>query len=256
MNNAKRLRPKTIVWASAIAILTIAAIIIAPAAFQPAPPAAMPMPTHTPVEHVDIPDTTPPVLPDIVIDCGLATALKAPSVGFDSDTLVLPAYQTERIIQWTDTMDAANGYELDPSGPPSTTIVQDTTVKGGGCYGTNAQTSGIIGGHVTPNTWQTLGVFQPFLESEVGDPIALSTTNGLLCGEIVETDVIPKKVWVNGEWVHPVDEKYRRAEPRPGYWYIMLCMRYENDLSTNATTELLILTVQNDQAQTNTGACW
>ena len=246
----------------AIIVGLIALVVLTPS------PAPISTPSPTPestTQYVDIETTPPPTnLPDIVPEPAAPIRLQVPSVEFDSDALVLPANQTERIIKWTDAMNKANGNRLEAPEPGSTTMLWDSTVTGGGLCGANIPTSCLITGHTSPNVWEKKGVFQPLMKVQPGNPIALTTETGLLCGFVDHIDITSKKEMVdvdidgNGvtESVYLSDYKYRLGEAQPGFWYIAFSNRELDDMTTNATTHLRVLVVRFDQDQTNTGACW
>ena len=240
----------------------IALIILTPQGVHQAIPSPAPGPT---TQYTEIERTPPPTnLPDIIPEPAAPTRLQVPSVGFDSDALVLPAAQTERIIEWTAAMNKANNYRLEAPEPGSTTMVWDSTVTGGGLCGANVQTSCLITGHTSPNVWKVQGVFQPLMKVLPGNPIALTTETGLLCGYVDHIDITSKSekvdVDVNGDGAteseYLSDYKYRLGPAQPGFWYIAFSNREPDDKTTNATTHLRVLVVRFDQDQTNTGSCW
>ena len=259
----RRLSLLEIICIVLVPVLVIVIIVAALDVFTPsAAPVATPTHTYTPPERVEIERTPPPVdLPDIVYAAGVPTRLQIPTRSFDTDTLVLPATQTERIIQWTQEMNMAHGGGINPPQPWSTSVVWDSTVAGGGLFGPSADTRHVMACHVTPNTWpeDKIGACQTLLKAEAGDPVAVTTTEGLLCGRITKVDVIPKnnKIKVGERWMYLSDYKYRLSPPTPEEWFVIgLCNRLEDDQTTNATTENKFLIIQYDQDQTNTGACW
>jgi len=237
---------------------SITLILTNPTSYEETEPTPFPItvPTRVPFEQ---PTAAPTSVPDVVIAASAPLRLEIPSVGFDSANIVLPAGQTETFIKWTEDDNRAHGGSLVPPSPYKSSLVYDTTVPGGGLFGTDAQTSGLIAGHTSrydrPESEQ--GVFQPLIEVDEGDPVAITTANGKLCYNVITIDSeTPKNggVLIDDVLVSAVAAKYRYAAPIPGVVYIVTCYRPDVN-STGPTTENLVLVLQLNQGVTNAGSC-
>ena len=216
-----------------------------------------PKPTSQPPPDVSVwepvivptPDPTVEALPDVVIAASLPIRIQMPTLkkipgmpdGFDS-ALLFPKGQASSISRWTHQMNNRERGVLRPGGDWSKTIVSDDTVPGGSLFGTDAKYGGVIAGHTTPNGWEKLGVFQSLKKLRVGDPVAITTANGLLCYTVdfVDTKTLKKDAG-----------KFRMGE---GNW-LLACYR-TTEADSEATKYALAVRIQLDQQQTNTGSCW
>ena len=247
-----------IVVAAAIGVITI---LSQPSSWEQvaAPPA--PEPSRVPFEQ---PSSAPTTVPDIVIEADVPIGLEFPSVGFNSANLNLPAGQTEQIIPWTELDNKATGGALVPPVPDTTTIVNDTTVPGGGVIGTDAQSSATIAGHTSPYDGRAeSAVFQPLMEVKEGDPAVAVTKNGRVCATVVKIDSTVRKyaqLDTNGNGVideldeYEINVKYRYAPPVEDVFYVVLCNRLNNGY-TGPTTNLRVLVLEINQGAINAGSC-
>jgi hypothetical protein len=248
---------------SAIILVVTAAgvvwIINEPSLWQQPAPVATPEPNPTRIPFVQ-PSAAPTTVPDVVIAASAPLSIEFPSYGFNSNDLKLPSGQQEAIMQWTEQDNAAHNGVLTPSEPYSSSLVWDSTVNGGGLFGTDAQSSGLIAGHTTPYSWPETeqGVFQDLNLLQVGDPVVITTANGRLCYFVKEVDFsTPKQatVMVDGVAVNAVDAKYSFATPIPGIAYVVTCYRASIGDDGRPTTFNLVVVLQLDQAVTNAGSC-
>ena len=227
--------------------------------FQDIPEAA-PKPTRVPFEQ---PSVAPTPLPDVVIAASAPTGFEFPSVGLKSDNVVLPAGQKDAIEKWTKQDNIKNNGVLRPSGPYDSSMVWDSNVTGGGLVGTDVASSAVIAGHTTSYNNTKLGVFQPLMDVEIGDPAVVINANGRLCYTIVDIDdSIVKNVRVdsNGDdrittddWTE-LDAKYRYGEPVPDVMYFITCLRLDEDYD-GPTTNNRVLILELNKAATNAGSC-
>jgi len=242
-----------VLLAIAVAIAGIN-LVLTSSEFQQKP---TPAPSPTRVE-VEAPTPAPTVVPDVVRAEAPPLRLEIPTAnGFDSDKLDIPANQTERIMQWTAQDNRDHDGQLFPPEPASTSLVWDSTVEGGGQFGTDAQTSGLIVGHTTPYNREKLGVFQGLRLVAPGDYAAITTVNGRLCYKVTLVDTSIRKDsyrMVDGKRLYEVDEKYRYAPPRPGIIYLVACYRLD-DGNNGPTTNNIVVVLELDQSVTNAGSC-
>jgi len=234
-----------------IAIVTLVAafvgagvVLTTPAFYGTAPPTHIPGSARLPVET---PTSTPAATntPDVVIASSAPTRLEIPSIGFDSAALG----NGGPLVEWTQEMNDANNGTLTPGKPWGSTVVWDSTIAGGGLFGTDAQSNGIIAAHTTPWTWKELGAFQFLIDVRVNDSVAITTTNGKLCYTVTEEATIIPKGQAGAKYrFHDV------AQVKPGIAYLITCSR-ERDAGNGATTENRVVTLQLNQQLTNTGSC-
>ena len=142
--------------------------------------------------------------------------------------------------------DAAKG-EVAPPGPWSSSLVWDSTVAGDGLFGTDAQSSGRLLAHTTPWSWDKdkQGAFQHLRDVHVGDPVAISTQKGRLCYNVAEKNSVLKP---------QINVVYGKDKVVQGIVYLITCDRALN-YGEGATTHNLVVTLQLNQQQTNTGLC-
>lgn len=139
---------------------------------------------------------------------------------------------------------AANG-EVDPPGKWESSLVWDSTVAGGGLFGTDAQSSGRILAHTTPWSWTKQGAFQHLRDVLVGNPVAITTETGRLCYNVVKLDTVRKS---------QLNVVYDKEKVTLGIVYLITCDR-ARDYGNGATVNNLVVTLQLNQQQTNTGSC-
>ena len=258
----KKKRLDLVVYLAIITVLAIPAtyILTSPSFRQDI--ARAPEPTRVPFEQ---PTVAPTTVPDVDIASGPITGLEFDSVGFNSANLVLPSWQTEPIIRWTEQDNIANNGKLTPPNPDSSSIVWDSTVPGGGEVGTDVQTSATIVGHTSPyrKAGEPLGVFQPLMKVEVGDPATVVNAHGRLCYTVAAVDETIRKdsiIDTNGNGVidkgdmYEIDAKYRYADPVPGTIYVITCSRL-NDGNNGPTTHYRVLVLKINQGAINAGSC-
>ena len=191
----------------------------------------------------------PPDAPDVIVKAGPASRLEIPDINFDSAKLCSKAGK-HKIMEWTQAMNVANDYVLSPPEPWSCTVVWDSTIAGGGLFGTNAQANGIIAAHTTP--WdrpeKDLGAFQYLYKLKVGAEVAITTPNGKVFYTVVKAPkAIPK-----GE----AGAKYRSIDPADvveDIVYLFTCNRGAPNPGVAATTENLFVTLKYNQELTNRG---
>ena len=140
--------------------------------------------------------------------------------------------------------DAYNG-EVDPPGRWESSLVWDSTVAGGGLFGTDAQSSGRILAHTTPWTWTKQGAFQHLRDVLVGNSVVITTETGRLCYNVVKSDTVRKS---------QLNVVYDKEKVTPGVVYLITCDR-ARDYGNGATINNLVVTLQLNQQQTNTGSC-
>lgn len=141
-------------------------------------------------------------------------------------------------------MDDASNGEVTP--PDSTTLVWDSTVAGGGLFGTDAQSSGRILAHTTPRDWSKLGAFTNLNLVHIGDIVAITTEKGKLCYNVTRSDATTPKPQLN--------VVYDKETVIKGVVYLITCSRTA-DNPHGPTKNNLVLTLQLNQQQTNTGSC-
>jgi len=202
-----------------------------------APPAAV-APTWHPVALVP-----QPAVPesDVVIPASAPVSLEIPTLDFDSSKL--SGGTSNPIQQWTDAMNNAAHGEVTPPGPWESSLVWDSTVAGGGLFGTDAQSSGRILGHTTPTQWDKLGAFQTLPKVHIGDPAVIVTEKGRLCYTIVKSSTVLKS---------QLNVVYDKETVLPGIVYLITCDRPAN-YGNGPTIDNLVLTLQLNQLQTNVG---
>jgi hypothetical protein len=165
---------------------------------------------------------------------------------FDSSTLAGPG-KSNPIQEWTKAEnDAANGV-VTPPDPWYSSLVWDSTVAGGGLFGTNVQSSGRILAHTTPETWSQVGPFTYLKRVHAGDLVIITTANGgKLCYNVAKLDnTVPK---------NQLNVKYSKEKVIQGVVYLITCYRPDGQ-NTGATVNNLVVTLQLNQQQTNTGSC-
>ncbi|MDB5180157.1 MAG: class sortase [Candidatus Saccharibacteria bacterium] len=142
--------------------------------------------------------------------------------------------------------DAKNG-EVEPPGKWESSLVWDSTVAGGGLFGTDAQSSGRILAHTTPWTWDKdkQGAFQHLRDVHVGNSVAITTEKGRLCYNVVKLDSVLKPL---------LNVVYSKEKVTQGIVYLITCDR-ARDYGDGATIKNLVITLQLNQQQTNTGSC-
>jgi hypothetical protein len=206
-----------------------------------APPPAV-APTWHPVEATPVPQSAVPES-DVVIPASAPVRLEIPSVDFDSSKL--GGKTSNPIQQWTEAMNNAANGEVTPPDPWDSSLVWDSTVAGGGLFGTDAQSSGRILGHTTPWSWSKLGSFQSLVDVHVGDPVAITTQKGRLCYTVAKSDSVRKS---------QLNVVYDKEAVTPGVVYLITCDR-ARDYGNGATVNNLVVALQFNQQQTNTGSC-
>jgi len=229
-------------------LIGIAAIAINALNKQPAAQAPPDVSVWEPV-IVPTPDPTVEALPDVVRHASLPTRIQMPTLkkipgmpdGFDS-ALLFPKGQASSISRWTRQMNDDEGGILRPRGDWSKTIVSDDTVPGGSLFGTDAEHGGVIAGHTTPNGWDPLGVFQHLKDLRIGDPIAITTAEGVSCYTVdyIDTKTLKKDAG-----------KFRNGDDS----WLLACYR-TTEADNEATKYALAVRIKLDQQQTNTGSCW
>ena len=144
-------------------------------------------------------------------------------------------------------MNDANNGEVEPPGPWKSSIVWDSTVAGGGLFGTDAHSSGRILAHTTPWTWDKdkQGAFQHLRDLRVGNPVIITTEKGRLCYDVVKLDSVLKP---------QLNVVYGKDKVIEGIVYLTTCDRPLN-YGEGATTHNLVVTLRLNQQQTNTGSC-
>jgi len=192
----------------------------------------------------------PPDAGDVVIKADVPLRIEIPAIGLDSAEFCTKKGDNP-IIKWTMAMEVAAGNKFVPPDPFNCTFAWDSTLAGGGLFGTDAACPGTIAGHTTPNGWpdEYQGVFQNLRDLKVGDVVAVSTKNGKIFYRMTVRDSLLK-----GE----TGLKYRSfttdecASIEDGsIMYVAACDRNEDDDTNNATTRNLMLTMQVDQKLTN-----
>jgi|GEM_PF-3335547 len=208
-----------------------------------APPPAV-APSWHPVEVTPVPQSAVPES-DVVIPASAPVRLEIPSIDFDSSKLAGEG-TSNPIQEWTKAMNDASNGEVTPPDPWDSSLVWDSTVAGGGLFGTDAQSNGRILAHTTPWTWSKLGVFNTLIEVHVGDPVAITTEKGKLCYNVTRSDNTTAKRQLN--------VIYDKETVTKGVVYLITCSRAK-DQNSGATVNNLVLTLQLNQQQTNTGSC-
>jgi len=234
-----------------IAIVTLVAafagtavVLMTPAFYETTAPVHIPGSARLPVE-TPAPIAISSDVPDLVVPASSPTRLEIPSIGFDSAALG----DGGPLVEWTQEMNDANNGTLTPGKPWGSTVVWDSTIAGGGLFGTDAQANGIIAAHTTPWTWKELGAFQFLIDVRVNDSVAITTANGRLCYTVTEEATIIPKGQAGAKYrFHDV------ALVQPGIAYLITCSR-ERDAGTGATTQNRVVTLQLNQQLTNTGSC-
>jgi hypothetical protein len=229
----------------AVAALTASAFILmgARAATTSVPPHAT-APVWHHVKATPVPQSAVPKS-NVVIPASAPVRLQIPSINFDSSKLAGKGISNP-IQKWTKAMnDAANG-EATPPGPWWSSVIWDSTVAGGGLFGTDAQSDGRILAHMTPNSYNPLGAFQGLRNVHLGDPVVITTQTGKLCYHVVASDTVKKDL---------LNVVYDKKVVLKGIVYLITCNRLETDHGTRATTENLVITLRLNQQQTNTGSC-
>lgn len=207
----------------------------------------------------------PPDALDVVVKDSVVTRLEIPAIGFDSETAgqkfnpkakrVPDDSLKHPITQWTQAMNVANGYVLSPPVPWNSTVVWDSTIAGGGLFGTNTKCPGLIAAHTTPY-WkdvpvEELGAFQFLWQLKPGDEVAITTTKGRIFYKVsVKPTPIPK-----GE----AGARLRSSDPATcdgprGRVNLVTCSRGKPNPGTAATTENLVVVIEVDQELTNRGS--
>jgi hypothetical protein len=207
------------------------------------PPPAV-VPTWHPVEAAPVPRSAVPES-NIVIPASPPVRLQIPSIGFDSSTLAGKG-KSNPIQEWTEAMNNAANGEATPPGPWWSSVIWDSTVAGGGLFGTDAQSDGRILAHMTPNSWNPLGAFQGLRNVHIGDSVAITTQKGKLCYNVVASDTVKKDL---------LNVVYDKTVVLKDTAYLITCDRLVTDTGNRATTENLVITLQLNQQQTNTGSC-
>jgi hypothetical protein len=181
----------------------------------------------------------------VVIPASAPVRLQIPSIDFDSSKLAGKG-TSNPIQQWTKAMnDAAHG-EATPPGHWWSSIIWDSTVAGGGLFGTDAQSNGRLLAHMTPNNYNPLGAFQGLRDVHIGDPVVITTETGKLCYNVVASDTVKKGL---------LNVVYDKKVVLKDIAYLITCDRLATDHGNGPTTENLVLTLQLNQQQTNTGSC-
>lgn len=210
-------------------------------------PAPLVIPTWHPIA---VPSSVPqPAVPENkVIPASAPVRLEIPNISFDSS--MLGGRTSNSIQQWTKAMnDAAHGV-VTPPGAYNTSIVWDSTVAGGGLFGTDVQSNGRILAHTSPYDRALVdqGVFNPLDKVRDGNPVAITTANGgKLCYNVLKVDKLTPKDQLN--------VVYNKETVIPGLVYLITCSRPEGQVN-GATKNNLVVTLQLNQQQTNTGSCW
>ena len=197
-----------------------------------------------PVEVTPVPQSAVPES-NLVIPASTPVKLEIPNLSFDSSTLA--GGTSNSIQQWTKAMNDANKGEAEPPKPWHSSLVWDSTVAGGGLFGTDAQSSGRILAHVTPWSWDKdkQGAFQHLRNVRTGNPVVITTKKGRLCYNVVKSDSVLKP---------QINVVYGKDVVVQGIVYLITCDRPEN-YGEGATTHNLVVTLRLNQQQTNTGSC-
>lgn len=197
-----------------------------------------------PVEVTPAPQAATPES-NVVVPASAPVRLEIPTIGFDSSKLA--GGTSNPIQQWTKAMNDASNGEVTPPGKIESSLVWDSTVAGGGLFGTDAQSSGRILAHTTPWTWDKAkqGAFQHLRDVHEGDSVAITTEKGRLCYSVVKVDSILKP---------QINVVYGKDAVVQGTVYLITCDRTRN-YGEGATTHNLVVTLQLNQQQTNTGSC-
>lgn len=232
------------------AVLAVAGLVLMAGALTSGPP-ELPVPPPVvapswhPVEVTPVPQSAVPEN-DVVVSASAPIRLEIPSIGFDSSNLAGPG-TSNPIQQWTEAMNEAGNGQVTPPGAWESSIVWDSTVAGGGLFGTDVQSSGRILAHTTPWDWSKLGAFNTLINVRVGDPVAITTEKGKLCYVATESDNTTSKSQLN--------VVYSKETVIDGTVYLITCSR-AIDRNVGATVNNLVVTLQLNQQQTNTGSCW
>lgn len=232
-----------------LAVITVVGLGIAFFGFSnavkviPAPPPVA-APTWHPVEATLVPLSAIPEN-DVVIPAGAPIKLEIPTISFDSSKLAGEGVSNP-IQQWTEAMNLAHQGQATPPEPKSSSLIWDSTVAGGGLFGTDAQSSGRILGHTTFWNRPPISAFNTLVDVRVGDPVAITTENGKLCYTVERSDNTISKDSLNAV--------YGKETVTEGVVYLITCSRAKDD-NTGPTDYNLVLTLQLNQQQTNTGSC-
>jgi hypothetical protein len=214
---------------------------------EPKPLPSLAAPTWhpaTPVPSSTVPESNVVIPASAPISADFPTLKNKDGSTFDTLTLAGPG-KSNPIQPWTKTEnDAFNGIVTPPK-PWWSTVVYDTTVDGGGLFGTDAQSSGRLLAHTTPNGWNPVGAFQGIRDLQLGDPVGITTANGKICYKVQAKTTVRKDL-LNVEF-----SKHFLS----GIAYIICCDRLATDKSDNATTSNLVVTIQFSQQLTNSGSC-
>jgi hypothetical protein len=194
----------------------------------------------TPVPQSAVPKS------NVVIPASAPVRLQIPSINFDSSKLAGKG-TSNPIQKWTKAMnDAANG-EATPPDPWWSSVIWDSTVAGGGLFGTDAQSSGRILAHTTPETWSPVGPFTYLKRVHLDDLVIITTANGgKLCYNVTKSDSSVPKGQLN--------VMYDKGKVTKGVVYLITCYRPDGQ-NTGPTVNNLVITLQLNQQQTNTGSC-
>ena len=212
-----------------------------PSQEKPAPPPSSASVWH-PVEVTPMPQSAVPES-TVVVPASAPVRLEIPNLSFDSSKLA--GGISNPIQQWTKAMNDAYNGEVDPPGRWESSLVWDSTVAGGGLFGTDAQSSGRILAHTTPWTWTKQGAFQHLRDVLVGNSVVITTETGRLCYNVVKSDTVRKS---------QLNVVYDKEKVTPGVVYLITCDR-ARDYGNGATINNLVVTLQLNQQQTNTGSC-
>lgn len=134
-----------------------------------------------------------------------------------------------------------------PPGPWGSSIAWDSTVAGGGLFGSDAQASGRILAHTTPWSWQkdNQGAFQNLRDVKIGNPVAITTDKGRLCYTVAKKDSVLKD---------QINVVFDKEKVTPGIVYLVTCDR-ARDYGNGSTVDNLVVSLQYNQQLTNTGSC-
>lgn len=246
--------PKVLV--ALAAAVTVVGIVFVTVAFtsnstgQLAPPPAVVPTWHPIVGPSSVPQPAVPEKKNKVVQASAPVRLEIPSLvfkdgkSFDSSTLAGPG-TSNSIQQWTKAMNDAYNGQVTPAGHYESSIVWDSTVAGGGLFGTDAQSNGRLLAHTTPRDWSPLGAFNPLDQVHIGDIVAITTQKGRLCFKATKNESVPKD---------QLNVVYNKEVVIAGVVYLITCDRTP-DNPHGPTKDNLVVTLQLNQQLTNTGSC-
>lgn len=193
------------------------------------------------------PEVEPPL--DKVVPAGKPLRVQIPSVSFDTDAII-PKDETEKIKEWsTEDDNAAHGL-VQPGDYWAWSLVYDTSVAGGGLFGTDVATTPRIDGHTSPWNSNPLGAFNVLQSVEVGDVVAITTDQGLLCYNVSMIDHVLKTE------LDTTYDKYDSAKIEEDTVLLQSCDRPTWWLDWLATDKNIVVKLKLNQSSTNAGTCW